>query len=101
MIAISPGAVYLSRYFIHESLFVFFGLAIVVAALRYYDSGNSVYLILAAICAALMTATKETWIINGPVLLIATVYHQRLFSFARLCGRALAETLTALADRSL
>ena len=71
LIAISPGAVYLSRYFIHESLFVFFGLAIVVAALKYYDSGNSVYLILAAISAALMTATKETWIINGPVLLIA------------------------------
>jgi uncharacterized protein (TIGR03663 family) len=73
LIAISPGAVYLSRYFIHESLFVFFGLAIVVAALKYYDSGNSFYLILAAISAALMTATKETWVINGPVLLIALV----------------------------
>ena len=73
LIAISPGAVYLSRYFIHESLFVFFMLAIVVAALKYYDSGRSVYLILAAIAAGLMTATKETWIINGPVLLIALV----------------------------
>ncbi len=73
LIAISPGAIYLSRYFIHESLFVFFGLAIVVAALKYYDTRNSVYLILAAIAAALMTATKETWIINGPVLLIALV----------------------------
>lgn len=73
LIAISPGAVYLSRYFIHESLFVFFGLAIVVAALKYYDTRNSVYLILATISAALMTATKETWIINGPVLLIALV----------------------------
>lgn len=73
LIAISPGAVYLSRYFIHESLFVFFGLAIVVAALKYYDSGKSVYLVLAAISAALMTATKETWIINGPVLLIALI----------------------------
>ncbi len=37
LIAISPGAVYLSRYFIHESLFVFFTLGIVVAALKYYD----------------------------------------------------------------
>ena len=71
LIAISPGAVYLSRYFIHESLFVFFGLAIVVTALKYYDTEKSFYLILAAISAALMTATKETWIINGPVLLIA------------------------------
>lgn len=73
LIAISPGAVYLSRYFIHESLFVFFTLAIVVAALKYYDSGRGVYLILASISAALMVATKETWVMNGPVLLIALV----------------------------
>jgi len=73
LIAISPGAVYLSRYFIHESLFVFFTLGIIVALLKYYDSGASVYLILAAIATALMTATKETWIINGPVLLIALI----------------------------
>jgi len=73
LIAISPGAVYLSRYFIHESLFVFFTLGIIVAALKYYDSGRATYLILASISAALMVATKETWIINGPVLLIALI----------------------------
>lgn len=73
LIAISPGAIYLSRYFIHESLFVFFTFAIVVAALRYYETGRSVYLILASISAALMVATKETWIMNGPVLLIAWI----------------------------
>lgn len=71
LIAISPGAVYLSRYFIHEPLFVFFTLGIVVAALKYYDTGQSVYLILASLSAGLMVATKETWIINLPVLLIA------------------------------
>ena len=73
LIAISPGAVYLSRYFIHESLFVFFSLGIVVAGLKYYRTGRGVYLILASASAALMVATKETWIINGPVLLIALV----------------------------
>jgi uncharacterized protein (TIGR03663 family) len=71
MLAISPGAVYLSRYFIHETLFVFFALGVVVAALKYYDTAQGSYLVLAAVSAALMTATKETWIINGPVLLIA------------------------------
>ena len=35
LLAISPGAVYLSRYFIHEPLFVFFTLGLVVAALKY------------------------------------------------------------------
>jgi uncharacterized protein (TIGR03663 family) len=73
LIAISPGAIYLSRYFIHESLFVFFTLAIVVAGLKYYESGRGLYLILASISAALMFATKETWLMNGPVLLIAWI----------------------------
>jgi len=73
LIAISPGAIYLSRYFIHESLFVFFTLAIVVAGLKYYETGRGLYLILASISAALMFATKETWIMNGPVLLIAWI----------------------------
>jgi uncharacterized protein (TIGR03663 family) len=73
LIAISPGAVYLSRYFIHESLFVFFTFGIVVAGLKYYDTARGGYLILAAVSAALMVATKETWIMNGPVLLIALV----------------------------
>ena len=73
LIALSPGAVYLSRYFIHESLFAFFTFGVIVAAVRYSDTGAGVYLILGAISAALMTATKETWIINGPVLLIALI----------------------------
>jgi uncharacterized protein (TIGR03663 family) len=73
LIALSPGAIYLSRYFIHESLFVFFTFAIVVAALKYSDTGRGVYLILGSASAALMFATKETWIMNGPVLLIALV----------------------------
>jgi uncharacterized protein (TIGR03663 family) len=88
LIAISPGAVYLSRYFIHESLYVFFTLGIIVAAMKYYDTGASVYMILAAISAALMTATKETWIINGPVLLIALVTTTVYFwARGRLQGR--------------
>ena len=88
LIAISPGAVYLSRYFIHESLFVFFTLGIVVAALKYYDSGRAIYLILASISAALLVATKETWIINGPVLLVALITTGLYFKLReRLSGK--------------
>jgi uncharacterized protein (TIGR03663 family) len=88
LLAISPGAVYLSRYFIHESLFVFFTVGIVVAALKYYDSRRATYLILASISAALMVATKETWIINGPVLLIAWFATNAYFRLReRLAGR--------------
>lgn len=71
MIAISPGAVYLSRYFIHETLFVFFTLGIVVAAVFFYEERKPSYLIPGAVSASLMFATKETAFISAGVLLIA------------------------------
>jgi uncharacterized protein (TIGR03663 family) len=73
LLAISPGAVYLSRYFIHETLFVFFTLGIVVAALKYFETTRPAYLILAAVSAGLLFATKETAIISAGVLVIALV----------------------------
>ncbi len=97
LIALSPGGVYLSRYFIHESLFVFFTLGIVVAALKYYDTGRASYLILASISAALMVATKETWVINGPVLLIALCTTNIYFRLReRLAGQ---QNESSLGDR--
>ena len=71
MLAVSPGAVYLSRYFIHESLFVFFTLGIVVAAVWFYDERNPSYLIPAGASTALLLATKETAMISIGVLIIA------------------------------
>lgn len=71
LICVSPGCVYVSRYFIHEMLFVCFALGIVVAALRYYETGRLVYMTLGAISAALFFATKETAFITVGVLLIA------------------------------
>ena len=73
LLAISPGAIYLSRYFIHETLFVFFTLGIVVASLKYFEDPHPLYLILAALSAALLFATKETAIISVAVLVIALV----------------------------
>lgn len=71
MVALSPGAVYFSRYFIHESLLVFFSLAIVVALFWYLRERRERYLILAAAAAALLFATKETGIITVAVMAIA------------------------------
>lgn len=71
MLAVSPGAVYLSRYFIHETLFVFFTLGIVVALVWFYDESNPSYLIPAGASAALLLATKETAMISMGVLVIA------------------------------
>ena len=71
LLAVSPGAVYLSRYYIHESLFVFFTLGIVVACVWAYDTRKPGYFISAGACAALLFATKETAMISAGVLIIA------------------------------
>ena len=70
MLAVSPGAVYLSRYYIHETLFVFFTLGIVVAAVRFYDERNPVYLIPASLRLR-SYLTAKTAMISAGVLLIA------------------------------
>jgi uncharacterized protein (TIGR03663 family) len=87
LIAISPGAVYMSRYFIHESLFVFFTFGGVVAGFRYWETGRWVYLMCASMAAALVFATKETAIISAGVLVMAIVLAP-LFSDIRKALRA-------------
>src|SRR4051812_5447562 len=73
LLAVSPGAVYVSRYFIHESLLVCFSLALVVSTLLYIDRRRPAYLLATAASAALMFTTKETGIITIVVLVIAAV----------------------------
>jgi uncharacterized protein (TIGR03663 family) len=73
LVAVSPGAVYYSRYFIHETLFVFFTLGIVVAALRLHETGSAWHLMLAALSAGLLFATKETAFISVAVLVLAAL----------------------------
>jgi uncharacterized protein (TIGR03663 family) len=85
LLAISPGAVYLSRYFIHETQFVFFTLGIVVALVKYFEDTHPIYLILAALSAALLFATKETAMISAAVLVIAfivTQVYRRLWTYS-------------------
>ncbi|HEY0078555.1 MAG TPA: flippase activity-associated protein Agl23 [Pyrinomonadaceae bacterium] len=84
LIAVSPGAVYQSRYFIHETLFVFFTLAIVVAVVRYYERGRTLDIMLAFASAALLFATKETAFISVGVLALAYGVAE---GWTRLAGR--------------
>jgi uncharacterized protein (TIGR03663 family) len=64
LVAVSPACVFYSRYFIHETPFVFFTLGIVVAALRFQETGAPRYLLLASASAAMLFATKETAFIS-------------------------------------
>jgi uncharacterized protein (TIGR03663 family) len=73
LLAVSPGSVYVSRYFIHEMLLVAFSLGFVVSALLYLRTGKPLFVLTAAASAALIFATKETGIITIVVLGIAAV----------------------------
>jgi uncharacterized protein (TIGR03663 family) len=71
LLAVSPGAVFYSRYFIHEALFVLFTVGIVVSALRFYESRRIGFLILGAVSAGLLFATKETAFVSLITLCLA------------------------------
>lgn len=71
LVTVSPGFVFFSRYFIHEIPFIFFTLALVVAVIRFKETRRPLYLMLASASAALLFATKETYIITVAVLLLA------------------------------
>ncbi len=71
LLAVSPGAVYFSRYFIHEMLLVCFTIGLVTAAVDWRHSRREASLYLAALSAGLMFATKETAFISVFVLAAA------------------------------
>jgi len=73
LLALSPGEVYVSRYFIHEMLLASLSLALVVASVFYLDRREPKHLLAGAVAAALLFATKETGIITVAVLLIAVI----------------------------
>ena len=73
LLALSPGAVYVSRYFIHEALLVAFTMTLVASALLYLRSRNPAWALGVGASAALIFATKETGVITVGVLVIAAV----------------------------
>jgi len=73
LLAVSPGMVFFSRYAIHEMLLVFFTLAFVLAAARWWESGRIGFLLAAAGTLAGMFTTKETAIITVVALGLAAV----------------------------
>lgn len=68
LIAVSPGMVYISRYFIHEIIFIFLSLAIVVAVVRFIDQEKAGWG-----AAAYMFAVIFTLLAPTPVLVASLV----------------------------
>ncbi len=59
LMAVSPPAVYYSRYFVHETLLVTFTLAALVSAQQWWRHARPLWAIAAGGCGGLMLATKE------------------------------------------
>lgn len=73
LLAVSPGLVFFSRYFIHEMMFGWCSLAVAVGAWKYAESKDFKWMALLAIAAGILLATKETAIITLVVLVIALI----------------------------
>jgi len=61
--AVSPAMVYYSRYFIHETLLVFFTFCALLAVLAYFRQPSTALAVSVGALFGLTYATKETWII--------------------------------------
>ncbi len=69
--AVSPPMVYYSRYFIHETLLVFFTFCALLAVLEYIERPGAVLALAVGALFGLMYATKETWIVAAAAMLVA------------------------------
>lgn len=69
--AVSPALVYFSRYYIHETLLVFFTALLGAALWRYSRRPGWGWAGLAGLALGLMHATKETFVFNVAALLAA------------------------------
>lgn len=69
--ALSPGMVYISRYFIHEMMVVFFTLGLVLAVAHYLRTPGQTSFFLGTASAGFLFATKETAAPTVLMLLIA------------------------------
>jgi uncharacterized protein (TIGR03663 family) len=69
--AVSPCMAFYSRYYIQETLLVFFTFGLIVSMWRYLQGRQAVWAMSAGACAGLMYATKETAIIAWGCLALA------------------------------
>lgn len=91
LFAVAPLPVYYDRYFIHESLFCAATFGLIVAAWRAARTSSIGTAMLAAACAALMFASKETAILHVVALAAAGF----VFRLRNLRERNLAVSLRA------
>ncbi|WP_414663159.1 flippase activity-associated protein Agl23 [Horticoccus sp. 23ND18S-11] len=96
LIAVSPPAVYYSRYFIQETLLGTFTLAAVLSARSWWRTGLTRWAVAGGACAGLMQATKA----SAPLFLAAGLFAWWIARRARSPERKRLETAAASGSRS-
>ena len=71
LLAVSPAAVYYSRYFIQETLLVTFTLGALVCGQRWWRSGRVGWVVAVGLCLGLMMATKASSLVYAAVAVLA------------------------------
>lgn len=66
--ALSPILVYYSRYYVQESMLVFFGFGLVACGWRYLQRPHLGWALALGVCAGMMQATKETCVLHFAAL---------------------------------
>lgn len=77
LLAVSPAAVYYSRYFIQETLLVTFTLGALVSGQRWWRNGGAHWALLGGLCLGLMLATKSSALVYAPAALLALLLCRR------------------------
>jgi uncharacterized protein (TIGR03663 family) len=67
-VVVSPAMVYYARYYIQETLLVFFTFAAVGCAWRYVRQPSFGWAVATGACCGLMHATKETWVLAAAAM---------------------------------
>jgi uncharacterized protein (TIGR03663 family) len=78
-LAVSPAVVFYNRFYIQESLFIFFILGTLAAAWRYYKTPSWIWAALWGFFAGMTYATKETCVIIFAALLGAALLNKVFF----------------------
>lgn len=73
---LSPAMVFYSRYYIHETLLVFFTFGFIISLFGYFNYRKNRWLMLSAIFLGLMHTTKETFILSVVVLFVSFFLEQ-------------------------
>lgn len=98
---LSPALSFYGRYYIQETLLVFFTFLALAAGWRYVRSGRAGWALLCGAAVGLMHATKETSIIVFGALAVALAVSGRRARIGRRVGAPVAAALIAVAISAL